>query len=131
VSAAEAAAGLRDLADWIEAHPELAVDLRPIQIKAFPPDEPESVRTWAVAMGKAEKEYVDTLFSLNAFFGPVKLSAIYWRDRVCQRVVTGTRHVVETVRDPEALEAVPLVEVEREEEIVEWICEPILAEAAT
>ena len=52
----------------------------------------------------------------------VKLKVVVAREAVCERVVTGT----ETITVP-AMEAVP----ERTEirEIVEWRCEPLLAEA--
>lgn len=45
------------------------------------------------------------------------------RDAVCRRVVTGTRQVEEP--DPELVKTLPTVT--RDEEIVEWICEPVTA----
>lgn len=50
-----------------------------------------------------------------------------YREAVCRRVVTGEREVTETVKDPEALAAVPEIEVTRTETVYEWVCEPLLA----
>jgi hypothetical protein len=44
------------------------------------------------------------------------------REQVCSRVVTGTREVVKTI--PTATEEVTVIE-----DVVEWICHPLLAEA--
>ncbi len=115
------AAGLRDLADWIEAHPELT--LPQVDVKAFPQDEAEPPHVWTKALGgKVEKDYsnVVSLFYLRKPFGPVPFSVVYNRSTVCKRVVKGT----ETVEVP-AVEAQPARVEERE--IVEWVCdEPIL-----
>jgi hypothetical protein len=46
-----------------------------------------------------------------------------WHDKVCERVVVGTRELPE-VRIPETI--IPA----RTEEIVEWRCKPFLGEAA-
>jgi hypothetical protein len=43
--------------------------------------------------------------------------------------VTGTREVTEQVPDPEALAAVPTTTVTRTEDVTEWVCRPLLADA--
>lgn len=48
------------------------------------------------------------------------------RAAVCERVVTGTTTVTRTVPDPDALAAVPTVEVTEDVEQVEWRCQPLL-----
>ena len=60
------------------------------------------------------------------------MSLEVWTNRanVCERVVTGTRTITETVRDPALVDAVPLVEVTREEEIVEWVCDEAILRAS-
>ncbi len=50
-----------------------------------------------------------------------------FRDDVCERIVTGTHQVTETGKDPEALAAVPEIEVTKTVEDVEWRCGSILA----
>jgi hypothetical protein len=62
--------------------------------------------------------------------GGLKITLSAFRRSVCERTVT-TREVTETVPDPEALALVPMVEVTRTEEVVEWHCpESVLAPAA-
>lgn len=55
------------------------------------------------------------------------------REAVCERVVTGTKKTKRWVKDPEQVDQVmvhiPEVEVEVEEEIVEWVCNPLLGES--
>jgi hypothetical protein len=55
----------------------------------------------------------------------LELDVTVSRPAVCERVVTGTREVVKTVPAPDA----PMVEVTEVVEDVEWVCEPLLAEA--
>lgn len=55
--------------------------------------------------------------------------AIASRHEVCERVVIGEREVTESVPDPEAMRGVPLVEVTRKVEDVEWVCHPIMGDA--
>lgn len=119
--------GLRELADWLDQHPEQAEQLREIRALAFPSDTPEGVAEWARALGSAQKEYTgNDLFKLTRMFGPVELRAVVYRSAVCTRRVVGTREVVREVPDP----AAPLIEVTETEEIVEWDCEPILGRAS-
>lgn len=49
------------------------------------------------------------------------------RGIACRKVVTGTTTVTETIPDPEALAAVPQIEVTREVETFTWDCTPVLA----
>lgn len=117
------AAGIRDLADWIEQHPELALPM--IEIRAFPISVKEPPAMWVKALGGlVEKDYGNdryNLFRLRRRFGPIKFEVIYDCSSVCRRVVKGVERVVVP-----AVPAEPEQIVERE--IVEWICEePILA----
>lgn len=87
----------------------------------------EFTRRGIKAGGKAEKAYDDKYGMVKVHFGPVHVQFYSVRSEVCQRVVVGTREVVEEVQDPEALAAVPTVKQTRVEEIIEWQCRPILA----
>lgn len=68
----------------------------------------------------------DRYFAVDVAFGWLTLHVYAVRDAVCERVVTGTREVVEEIPDPEALAAVPTTTVTRTEEIVEWRCGSLL-----
>ena len=50
------------------------------------------------------------------------------RPQVCRKVITGTQIVTETVPDPDVLATVPTVEVTKEVETFEWVCDPILGD---
>lgn len=141
-TAAEYAAGLRAMADMIQAHPELAVNLDYTQLRrginVYPyGDNPRATLAEFARAGKAHGAVVtketlgedDRYFSVILRWGPVALDVFAERTEVCERVVTGTETVTRMVPDP-AVE-VPLVEVTEEVERVEWRCSPLLAEAAS
>lgn len=114
------AAGLRELADWLEEHPEQAdavVLSLTVNVCVF---DREGIVAAARAMGTAEKVYdVDSYFTVRRKFGSVWLDFFCNRDRVCRRVV------VDTIAVPERV--VPA----HTEEVVEWVCdEPLLAGVA-
>lgn len=133
-------AGIRDLADWLEAHPEIPVphSLTGASEYAYElihakhgEDERSVVAAVARALpGKVEKRALDTadaLFSLTGTLpGGVNIKVVADREAVCRRVVTGTREVVEKVPAPDA----PMIEVTRTVEDVEWVCGSILADAS-
>lgn len=122
-SNSEYVAGLRDLADWLEAHPE--VELASIRAQAYPADTVAMARVYALAMKPCRKDYSKSLFELKRDFGAVEMHASFWRSTVCEKVVT-TREVTNLVPDPSV--EVPLVEVTETVEDVEWVCLPVLAE---
>lgn len=132
------AAGLRALADMIELHPQLAEALRytidkvnvPIghvvgDVRAAMAD---FVRAGARSGATVTKEQDDTWSGVTLLWGPVGIHVYAARAAVCERVVTGVETVTKTVPDPEALAAVPTVEVTEEVEQVEWRCHPLLAD---
>lgn len=129
-TASQYAAGLRDLADWLEANEDvIGSDLYEGELTAFPEDEKDTVRAWAKAMAPCEKQYpeMSPLFRLVKDFGPVKLRAVFDREAVCTRVVT-TETVTKTIPDPAFTPDVPMIEVTEAVQHVEWICDPVLAE---
>jgi hypothetical protein len=129
---ADFTAGLRALADWYDAHPDV-----PLPYEAISPlsilisgddDQLTEVGRIARAMGTCDKVVTAKFFRVTKSFGPVvKLEVVADRDQVCERVVTGVETVTELVPDP----AAPLVEQTVEREIVEWQCpESILRASA-
>lgn len=125
---------LRNLADWLDAHPSAVIDdidfidsrfsAGPVKISWFGFDSAETLAAAARAIGgRWEKKAGEYLFTLEQEVIPgfvFKLGGN--RDRVCTKVVTGQRTV--EVPDPDA----PLVTVT--EDIVEWRCLPLLARDA-
>lgn len=117
--------GLRDIADWIEKHPDLGDTHMTVDAVFYPPDEPASAGRWARAFGKAEKSVTDNgLFKLTHPFGEVEARAVFWREAVCEKKVVGVREVTRMVPDPSV--EVEMVEVVETVEDVEWVCPPIL-----
>lgn len=132
MDAATYAQGLREFADWVEANEELiawelgrADEDKPFHFNLYATNRGDFLR-YVKAAGRGAKEVDGTWFHIVREFGPVKLDVFCTRDLVCERVVKGTREVTKTIRDPEALEAVPLVEVTETVEDVEWVCPPAL-----
>jgi len=130
--------GLRALADLIEANPALAEYFRfnealsRMHLPVSHHDDPRgAMAAWARA-GKSSghpvvKDYDGQWGSVSVVLSnAVKVWAYAKREQVCTRVVTGTETV--TVKVPDPAVEIPMVEVEETREIVEWKCEPLLAE---
>lgn len=122
----ELVAGLRELADFIEAK---GLQLPSMDVKAtawvygYDPktyqDNPVrahlTMRKAAKTLGVAQKQYSNNYFDLIRKFGPIKLEITTPRRNICERKVVGTREIEEQV--------IPA----RIEEIVEWECyDPLL-----
>lgn len=125
---------LRQLADLLEANPHLTNPFNCGPVHHYlgyqSEDKKADLRNWARATShlRPTKAYTDYA-ELNIDFGGGLVVKVYAdREQVCERVVTGTREVTKTVKDPDALAAVPEVEVTVTEEDVEWICKPLLAD---
>ena len=127
--------GLRELADWLDAHPEWlpgggANFYSYVHGASADEDMKAVMARVARDMGTATKRIDENSFSLDKQFGPHTFTAFTNRAKVCERVVVGT-HIEKTV------EKVPVGEVvyeEREIEVeveeVEWVCPPSLLGAA-
>ena len=121
--------GLRELADWLDAHPEWTPYLPEHFYSWIPSDEAKATMARAARdMGTARKTVNENLgtFRLEKSFGPHTMHVIADRAAVCERVVVG-KHVEKTI------EKVPVGEVTYEErevehvvEDVEWVCPPSL-----
>lgn len=131
---AAVAAGYRRLADLIESE-QAPIPINP-QVSLFlshgavPIDEqPVAARELMRALGGG-KYAKDTSSSggdliLRGMCGGLPVDIWVTRDAVCERVVTGTREVVETV--PVGEDTRPVETITRTEDVVEWVCSPLLA----
>lgn len=132
---AQVAAGLRDLAAWVEANEGLVADLYPgvdllLCASGTGRDRIAAIARSGLATAgvRVTKTYSEKYAGAQIHFGRyVKVDVYAGRDEVCERVVVGTREVTEEVPDPEALAAVPTVSVTKTVEDVEWKCLPLLA----
>lgn len=132
------AAGLRQLADMIEANPGLAPMLKFAlgNITDFVTrEEGQRAKLAALAragtrsgatVSKVTNGVEDRMFGVRVAFGPVVVEVCGDRAEVCERVVVGTREVTKEVPDPEALKSVPKVSVTEVVEDVEWHCGSLL-----
>lgn len=130
---AEYIAGLRMLADLLEAHPEVMTPHRQIQVIPLGAEVcREQLAAWARALpGKKDKEIGDRMVTLVGWLRGVKVQVLAYRDEVCERITTGVETVTREVPDPEALAKVPTVTITEEVETYEWRCASILAGAAS
>lgn len=105
---------LRELADFLDAHPTVAVPEYGVTINVFVDSKEElaahaKTSTW-------QKQYFDTWFVLSKLFHDrIDYQVNLPREQICRRVVVGT-------------EVVP-AQPEREVEKVKWVCEESLLEA--
>lgn len=130
------AAGLRALADLIEANPALAAtDSYIAGLSIWHTRDVATLAALARAgkahgaeVRKAYGQQDDDQFALTLAWGAVRARALSYRSTVCERVVTGTEEVTREAPDPAALAAVPKVQVTETVETFEWRCTPIMAE---
>lgn len=115
----EQIAGIRALADFLEAHPEVV-----FTGQTFLSYTDRDGLVAAAKCGTWRKDYTsDNFFTLDKNFGGgVHLHVYTEREAVCRKVVTGTRIVDAEPAKP----AVPA----HEEPIEEWICDEALLETA-
>jgi hypothetical protein len=100
-------AGIRDLAAFLESHPDVPVD----NVLAYSYPDLGSARKATHLSGHWTKEYAGNLIDYIKSFEPrVRLSLSVMRSEACKLVQTGTRHV----------EAVP----EHDEPVYGWDCGP-------
>lgn len=133
IDAQLAAVGLRALANFLDANPDLpGIRWAFHGVNVFPRDR-DGVAAWARAAmrstGKARKHQHGQWAGLDVDFSPaVSIAVRIERDEVCQRVVVATREETKEVPDPTLLAAVPTVTVTEVVEDVEWRCMPILSD---
>lgn len=131
-------AGIRELADWLESHPDIPIpydlsgrsEYSNVLIHASGSEDQSAVIA-AVARalpGQVTKDVYDNdrMFDITGRLpGGIYVKAIAERVEVCERVVTGTREVTRTIPDP--MVTIPTIEVTETVEDVEWRCGSILA----
>jgi hypothetical protein len=132
--------GLRALADVLERNPDVPLPYQgitsPIVTYFLHTENPRAELATAARAYPCDfrKEYEGdgegATFRLAGKLHGLNVELVAYRNAVCERVVTGTREVTEKVKDPEALAAVPEIEVTKTVEDVSWVCSPILAPAA-
>jgi hypothetical protein len=139
----QVAADLADFAAFVRVNPDLAKHMRNTGMQ-YGSDRAlayvhgaETLAEFARAAARAGRKVTkktngteDQFFGIEVSFGWLTLYVYADRDEVCERVVTGSREVVEEVPDPEALAAVPKVTVTTTVEDVVWRCGPLLAPVA-
>jgi putative NIF3 family GTP cyclohydrolase 1 type 2 len=138
--AANLVSGLRDLANFIAANPDLAEGFRyeltsagiNVHLQHAADDKATEQGRYAQAAARhgatVDKVIDDQWHNLTlTFAGGVKVDVLAYRSEVCERVVTGVETVTKTVPDPDALAAVSTVEVTEQVETIEWVCRPVLA----
>lgn len=104
---------LRMIADWVESNPQCPLPENTFNIVSF--DGKEKFAVIAKAMKTFKKEYSDSMVFLMKTFGCITIKAIEYREKVCERVVVGTKKVIEQ-------KVLKYEEVEVEKEIVQWKC---------
>jgi len=124
ITAIEYANGLRELADWIEEHPEMP---RPgPTLNVYELNSRDEAVACLKALGSCKKEYTENNFYLSREFGPIKLAFMFYRTAVCKRRVVGVKEVGTAVVPARIIpeEIIPA----HTEEIVEWDCGESLLE---
>ena len=132
--------GLRSMADFAEAHPEMLTKY-PMAASLFaglPEGDPkEEMAKMARTLAPCEKkvpDYGTGSFHLVKRFGPHKYVVYTERENVCVRKVVGTEDVEVEVYSEEAqaiIDTLPKVTQMETREIVEWDCEPLLSSGVT
>lgn len=123
---AEYADGLRQVADFLEAHPE--IELPENTLNCYRLFDKKVAAVVAAAMskgGRANKEWSDSLFTISREFGPITLKYMGTRSNICERVIVGKVAVPEQkvpARPAEEAHTIPA----HEEPLYEWRCTPLL-----
>jgi len=117
-TANEYATGLRELADWIEAHPEL--DGPRSDITVYSLDTKEQAAAVLRALKPCTKRVSETLFYIERSFGPIKYQFAFNRESICKARIVGQKTIPEHT-EPERLIPARVI-VEHVEDIIEWDC---------
>ena len=122
MDAKDFAEGLRQIADWYEANPDVACPAGQLDVY----DEPENKARVADLLRRLgnpiKKEALgDDLFTFTRMFNGIALRFVFYRSTVCTSRVVGTR----TIPAESAREATP----ERVVDVIEWDCGALLSES--
>lgn len=116
MASSDVVAGLRELADFLEANPgfKLPHDLDQYGVLNVFPHEPELFRDHIRALGDCEKFSTSWSIGVRRKFGPITVEVVIPHEAVCERRVLGTEKKM--VVDPDA------PKIEQDVEIVQWVC---------
>ena len=117
--------GLRDLADFLEAHPDTKPPESLYALEGCDDAEQLAMRARALG-GRWDKGASGEWFELRRHFGPYRYELYASRAAVCEAVVVGSEEVEVTEPDPELLAAVPQVTRTVTRDVVEWRCPQLL-----
>lgn len=121
--------GLRELADWVEAHPDKALPGK--EINCYSLNERGDAAAILSALKPCRKEYGDEMFYIRRDFGPITLSYVFYRAKVCVAKVVGKKVIAEVREPARTIELPEKITPEHTEDIIEWDCsEPLLAPAS-
>lgn len=112
------AQALRGLADFYEAHPDIAIPLPQIVNVYGVEDTKEMVSQTIEILKPCRKEWDGSLLKITRDFGGVTLKFVFERSAVCTRRVVGHK-TVPSIYYPE-----------HTEEIIEWDCAPSILAGA-
>ncbi len=114
---------LREVADWLEAHPELEDHVpseQPVSTYLHAHGDAGQLAKIVRAMGTCRKDISAAgNIAVRKSFGPLTVTVAIERDAVCAKRLVGTRTVTKEV-------PVGTTTVEVDEPVWEWDCEPIL-----
>ena len=125
---------LREFADFVDDHHDLLpeeISIRPNSYvynwtvnanndQSIPDIITKAMRAGLQNSGKVKKNYASDTFTLTFTFGELNYKILCDREEVCERIVTGTQEVTESV-------AVKWEDQTRTKETVTWKCHPLLA----
>ncbi|MFD9950856.1 hypothetical protein ACFWYW_19740 [Nonomuraea sp. NPDC059023] len=127
-------AGLRALADILDANPDLPLPYAGTDSTLNWIELGDEARRGAAVFarlmpGAVEKSVSETAgqFYLEFTLHGLNLRWIATREEMCERVVVGTHEVEVEEPDPDALALVPKIKRTEIVEDVEWQCRPVLA----
>jgi hypothetical protein len=105
--------GLRQLANWYEAHPEIPLPL--LEVNNYAVDSKDEAGALAKALGTFKKRYTDDLLIVNKMFGSINVQFFFTREKVCTARVVGKKYEPEVVIPARIIPG-------REVDVIEWDC---------
>jgi hypothetical protein len=106
-------AGLRQLANWYDAHPE--IPLPGLEHTNYTVDSKEHAAALAKALGTFEKQYSEWSLTVVKMFGNIEARFVFTREQVCTKKVVGVETIPAKFIEAYTIEA-------QTKEIVEWEC---------
>lgn len=122
----EYAEGLRQVAAFVESHPEIPIPEATISCYRMSDKKIAALVARVLSNGgRCDKVFEPAIIRLERIFGAVKLQYIGLRENVCEQVRVGTRLVPERYVPPQPATEGQVIP-EHEEAVYEWRCAPLL-----